>query len=63
MATKDTWTNRWVPANGGTETPITYRSGATLLYCWNAHLGKHAFLDVKSDTILDDEHALRMINF
>jgi hypothetical protein len=47
----------WVPANGGTETPFKSRSGRTLLYCWQASTGRHAYLDCGTDLILSDEEA------
>lgn len=47
----------WYPANGGTETPFTSRSGRTLLYCWQPSTGRHAYLDCGSDIILSDEDA------
>jgi hypothetical protein len=47
----------WVPACGGTEVPFPTRSGRTLLYCWNAATGQHAYLDVGTDLILSDEEA------
>lgn len=53
--------DRWVPANGGSETPVRYRSGKTLLYVFNFATGKHAFLDCGNDTILTDEEALTHI--
>jgi len=49
----------WVPANGGSETPFLSRSGRRLLYCWNPGKGKHAYLDLGTDTILSDEEAAR----
>lgn len=47
----------WVPANRGTETPFTTRSGRVLLYCYQPSTGKHAYLDVGTDLILTDEEA------
>ena len=47
----------WYPANGGTETPFTTRTGKKLLYCWQPSTGKHAYLDMGSDMILSDEDA------
>lgn len=47
----------WVPASGGTEQPFTSRSGRVLLYCWQISTGRHAYLDVATDTILSDEDA------
>ena len=47
----------WVPACGGTETPFKSRSGKTLLYCWQASTGIHAYLDCGTDIILSDEEA------
>ena len=50
-------TGNWLPASGGTETSFLTRSGRKLLYCWNPRSGKHAYLDVRQDVILDDEEA------
>lgn len=49
--------DRWVPANGGTETVFTSRSGIRLLYCWNPAQRKHAYLNVDTDMILTEEEA------
>lgn len=49
--------DRWVPACGGKETPFKTRTGRTLLYCWNACTGDHAYLDVDTDIILTNEEA------
>ena len=53
--------DRWVPACGGTETPFKTRTGRTLLYCWNAASGDHAYLDVDTDIILSNEDARQLI--
>jgi hypothetical protein len=50
------------PANGGTETPIRYRGGRTLLYCWQPSTGRHMYLDTETDIILSDEDAMRIIS-
>jgi len=47
----------WTPACGGTETPFKSRSGVTLLYCYQASTGRHAYLDCGTDIILTDEEA------
>lgn len=47
----------WYPASGGTETPFLTRSGRKLLYCWQPSTGNHAYLDVGTDLILDEEEA------
>ncbi len=47
----------WLPANGGTEVPFVTRSGARLLYCWQATTGKHAYLNCDTDLILSFEEA------
>lgn len=47
----------WFPANGGSETPFTTRSGRRLLYCWQPTTGNHAYLDCGIDIILTDEEA------
>lgn len=49
----------WIPACGRTEVPFTSRSGRTLLYCWQASTGRHAYLDVTTDIMLSDEEAAR----
>jgi hypothetical protein len=49
--------DRWVPAGGGKERMFPARSGARLLYCYNFHLGRHAYLNCDTDTILTDEEA------
>jgi hypothetical protein len=49
--------NRWVPACGGTEEVFTAR-GIRWLYCYNAYLGLHRYLNVDTDRIVeDDEYA------
>jgi hypothetical protein len=52
----------WVPACGGTEVPFRSRSGATLLYCFNPRLGKHAYINLETDMILEDEEAFAHLN-
>jgi hypothetical protein len=47
----------WIPACGGTEKPFRSRSGITLLYCWQASTGRHAYLDCGTDIILSDDEA------
>lgn len=47
----------WFPANNGTETPFTSRTGKRLLYCYQPTTGHHAYLDLGSDIILTDEEA------
>jgi hypothetical protein len=54
---KDKTQGDWFPANGGTETQFTSRSGKVLLYCWQPSTGNHAYLDVRSDRILTTEEA------
>lgn len=56
--------DRWVPANGGTETPFTSRSGIRMLYCYNPRLGRHEYLNVDTDTIMSNEEvrAAMMMN-
>ena len=51
----------WVPACGGTETPFKTRSGAVLLYCWQPSTGRHAYLNVQTDLILDDSEAFALL--
>ena len=45
----------WMPACGGTETPIRARSGAWLIYCFNPSLDQHAYLC--NDIVLTNEEA------
>lgn len=52
----------WVPANGGHETPFQTRSGKRLLYVYNPKTEIHAYLDVDSDMVLDDDHANALID-
>lgn len=47
----------WLPANGGTEEPFVTRTGRRLLYCWQPSTGRHAYLDLDTDLILNDEEA------
>ena len=51
--------DRWIPANGGTETPHKTRSGIRVLYCWNPGTGKHAWFNCDTDIILSDDEARR----
>lgn len=51
-------TSNWVPASNGTETPFTSRAGFRLLYCYNATEGRHAFLSLNDDRILNDDEAM-----
>lgn len=53
--------DRWVPANGGTETPFNSRSGKRLLYCFNPGLQKHAYVDCATDIVLSDEEAMQAL--
>lgn len=48
---------QWVVGNGGTETPVTDRLGRRLLWCWQPSTGRHAYLDLGTDMILDDADA------
>jgi hypothetical protein len=49
--------DRWVPACGGHETPITYQTGRRLLYCYNFARMGHAYLDCDTDMILTNAEA------
>lgn len=55
--------DKWVPANGGTETPFTSRSGIRMLYCYNPKTGQHRYLNVDTDVIMtnDEVQAAMMI--
>ena len=53
----------WIPAGGGSETPFFTRSGHQLLYCWQPTTGKHAYLDIGTDTIITDEEARNRIGW
>ena len=55
VQTRETVMQEWVPANGGTETAFTSRSGIRMLYCWNVRTGEHAYLNVDSDIIMTQE--------
>lgn len=44
----------WIPANGGSEEPTTDGLGRRVLYVWHPATGKHAYLDLSTDTILED---------
>lgn len=48
---------QWVPACGGTETPLTTRTGRRLLYMWNLTTGEHAYYDVINDVFLSAEES------
>lgn len=48
----------WVPACGGKERPQVYRTGRTLLYCWNPGTGQHRYLDTTTDIILSNDEAM-----
>jgi len=54
---KDTW----VPACDGTETPFVTRTGRRLLWCYNPKQGKHAYLDLGTDTLLTDDEAIKAL--
>lgn len=47
----------WVPANGGTETVFTSRSGIRMLYCWQRSTGQHAYINVDTDMVMSNEEA------
>lgn len=49
----------WQPAAGGTEPVFVARSGKRLQYVYNHMTGKHAYLDVDNDVVLDDDDARR----
>jgi hypothetical protein len=53
----DLYSDNWVPASGGTETPFVARSGSRLLYCWQPSTGRHAYLNLENDMILSDDEA------
>jgi hypothetical protein len=59
LARLDAWKAQgdWFPASNGTETPFTARSGARLLYCWQARSGRHAYLNLGTDVVLTDDEA------
>lgn len=44
----------WLPACCGTEEPMTTRTGARVLYCWQPSTGRHAYLDLDTDLIIED---------
>lgn len=45
--------DRWVPACGGSETPVV-RNGRRYLYCFNPARCSHAYLDLSNDTLVED---------
>ena len=53
--------DNWYPAANGTEVPIKYRSGYTLLYCWNPIRKEHAYLNCDTDIILSSEDAENIV--
>ena len=61
VAMKQTTNDNWLPANNGTETPFTTRTGKRLLYVWQPSTGKHAYLDCDTDLILSDEEAFKCL--
>ena len=52
----------WLPASGGTETPFMSRSGIRMLYCYQPSTGRHRYLNVDNDMIMDDETASRALD-
>lgn len=46
--------NQWLPACGGTEQVFTAR-GIRWLYCYNAYLGAHRYLNVDEDRLVEDD--------
>ena len=46
----------WLPACGMTETPMTTRSGARVLYCFQPLTGRHAYIDLGTDLQIPDEN-------
>jgi hypothetical protein len=51
----------WVPACGGTEAPFTVRE-KRFLYCYNPRQDRHAYLDLTSDMIMEDEDYFAFIS-
>jgi hypothetical protein len=47
----------WYPASAGAEEPFTTRTGRRLQYVYQPSTGRHAYYDLGSDLILDDEEA------
>lgn len=43
--------DRWVPAGGGYEVPLSARNGTRFLYVWNPRTRKHAYLNLDTDII------------
>ena len=46
----------WVPACGGTETEFRSRN-LRLLYCFNFHQQRHAYINLDTDTLLTPHEA------
>ncbi len=47
----------WYPASGGTEQPFVTRTRRRLLYVFQPSTGRHAYLDLDQDVVLDDTEA------
>ena len=60
---KASYADRGVPANGGYEEPLTYRTGRRLLYVYNFKRGVHAYLDCDRDVVLSDREAQAAVGF
>lgn len=47
--------DNWIPAAGGTEVPFYTRTHHKVLYCYNPAERRHAYLDLGSDLVIDDD--------
>lgn len=48
-----------VPACGRTETPFTTRNGVRVLYCYHTGNGNHYYVNLDTDTIMEDDELKR----
>jgi hypothetical protein len=53
----------WVPAANGTELPMRYLSGHTLLYCYNPVLQLHAHLNCETDLFVEGAELDSIMNW
>ena len=53
----------WVPACGGTEQPFVTRTGYRIQYMWQPSTGRHAYLNLDTDVIVDDSSLSVVLGF
>ena len=44
----------WLPACDGTEVPFVTRTGYRLLYCYQPSTGKHAYINLDTDIVIEN---------